>query len=164
MRIIIIENANAAILSQILSNPSYNRSSVFTEHNSVGLEPTKTFEFEKDSDNCPLLDAVEKETGFRIEDHGVASPGMEPEPIKFENDSKEFWMQSVKTIANIYAETLQPGDTTFAHQLAELICNKKLELLSQKYSLSGTKSNVSAVFSLRKDLVHKGYGLGFKKI
>ena len=152
MRIIIIENANAAILSQILSNPSYNRSNVFTEHNS-----------EKDSD-CPLLDAVEKETGFRIEDHGVASPGMEPEPIKFENDSKEFWMQSVKTIANSYVETLQPGDTTFAHQLAELICNKKLELLSQKYSLSGTKANVGSVFSLRKDLVHKGYGLGFKKI
>jgi hypothetical protein len=152
MRIIIIENANAAILSQILSNPSYNRSNVFTEHNS-----------EKDSD-CPLLDAVEKETGFRIEDHGVASPGMEPEPIKFENDSKEFWAQPVRAIVNSYVDSLQPGDTFFTKQLAELICNKKLELLSQKYSLSGANAVASTHIALRKDLYHMGWRRGFKKI
>lgn len=153
MRIIIIENANAAILSQILSNPSYNRSSVFTEHNS-----------EKDSDNCPLLDAVEKETGLRIEDHGVASPGMEPEPIKFENDSKEFWAQPVRVIVNSYVDSLQPGDTFFSKQLAVMICNKKRGLIKQIYSVSGTQCTVSKYSALREDVVHMGYGLGFKKI
>lgn len=153
MRIIIIENANAAILSQILSNPSYNRSNVFTEHNS-----------ENDSDNCPLLDAVEKETGFRIEDHGVASPGMEPEPIKFENDSKEFWAQPIRVIVNSYVDSLQPGDTFFSKQLAVMICNKKRELIKQIYSVSGTQCTVSKYSALREDVVHLGWRGGFKKI
>lgn len=152
MRIIIIENANAAILSQILSNPSYNRSNIFTENNS-----------ENDSDNCPLLDAVEKATGFRIEDHGVSSPGMEPEPIKFENDSKEFWSQSVQLIVNSYVDTLQSGEVFSKNELEELIYVKKLEFLKIGYSKSGLKSGVFKILNSRKDITKLGYGLGYRK-
>lgn len=152
MRIIIIENANAAILSQILSNPSYNRSNIFTENNS-----------ENDSDNCPLLDAVEKETGLRIEDHGVSSPGMESKPIKFENDSKEFWIKSVKCIVNSYVDTLQSGDIFSQNELEGLIYSKKLEFLKIGYSKSGLKSGVFKVLNSRKDITKLGYGLGYRK-